>query len=142
MISAPESVVGIAATRAPAHRGHGLRDVDDTAPAQGDERASADVVDETGGELVHRAAVDLVDGAGEAREVERHRGERPRRRQELPVLPALRSEDLPGLGERTRAEDDDPIAVAPGELALNLQQEPAARIRTGTLRLTRQCSTS
>ena len=47
----------------------------------------------------------------------RRQRERPRRAQQVVLLPALVAQDRVGIGQRAAAEDDDPLAVAPEEVA-------------------------
>ena len=61
VISAPERVVGIAATRAPADRGDRLRGIDHPAAAEGDEPLGAAAVEQRRGGVGNLAGLDLED---------------------------------------------------------------------------------
>ena len=119
VISAPESVVGIAATRGPADRGDRLRGVDDTAAAEGDDLRRLHAVEQGGGGLRNLARRDRVDGACAAASSSGALGRARGVRQQLELGEAVLEQELRRLGDAVLAQHDDAAGVAPDEASVH-----------------------
>ena len=114
VISAPDSVVGIAIARAAPQRRRGERlgGVDHPPAAERDDAVALDLAEQLAGQLVDAARADLVHRAGGSRPPPAAIRHRARRGQQRVAGPAEGADRL--LGDAA-AEADEALAVLPGE---------------------------
>jgi hypothetical protein len=106
----------------PARGGQRLGDVDDAPAAERRDQPAVDRLEQVAGDLVDAAGRHVVDLRGAGRDGGRLVGGSRRGEQHVRV-----AEQLGGVRDRTTAEADDALAVAPGEVVVHAREDRMGR---------------
>ena len=138
VISAPERVVGIAATRPPRTAAIAFADVDHTPAAERDQVGVADVGEQPSGDLVDRPGWDVVKAGRVLGELDRRGAHRALGGQQLVIVEAMLARGARATSATTPgAKVDRALAVAPGEIVA-CRSRARSGARTHSLLITNQ----